>query len=439
MSEQRILSSQLKDHIGQTVTVSGWLHKQRKMGGMNFLIVRDRQGLTQVLDEKSTESEKLKGLQVGTVLSVTGKVVADDRAAAGAELHEPEITVIVPVTAVPPIEIDKPLSHRSENLDTLFEHRVLGVRNVDEGKIFRIRAGIERHIRDFLNKNEFVEINTPKILAGATEGGAEVFYVDYFGRKAVLAQSPQFYKQIMVGAFERVFEIGPAYRAEPSATTRHVTEVTMLDIEMGFIKEHEDVLDMVQDMTYYALTQTYQEFAKDLKSWEAPELVLKPKFPRYTVAEVHEMYTKATGTDTTSEKDLMPDEEKWLCEHTKTTEGCEAVFVSKFPVEAMKFYHKINPDDPKTVLWADLLFRGVEIATCPMRENNYEKLVAQMKKASLDPEHPGYKYYLQAFEYGLPPHGGCGYGIDRIVQKVIGLNNVKEAILFPRDINRLAP
>ena len=243
----------------------------------------------------------------------------------------------------------------------------------------------------------------------------------------------------MVGAFERVFEIGPAYRAEPSATTRHVSEVTMLDIEMGFIKDHEDVLNRVQDMAYDVLVKAYEEFADDLKSWNAPELILKPRFPRYTVAQVHQMYSKATGADTTKEKDLIPDEEKWLCEYTKNTEDCEAVFVTQFPVEAMKFYHKINPDDPKTVMWADLLFRGLEIATCPQRENDYEKLLGQMQKAGLDPEHPGYKYYLQAFKHGLPAHGGCGFGIDRLVEKTIGLNNVKEAILFPRDINRLAP
>lgn len=437
--KDRVLSSQLKDHIGQEVLISGWLHKERKLGGMTFLIVRDRHGLIQVLDEKSTEAEKLKGLQVGTVLTITGTVVAEPRAAGGAEIHDPTITINVPVEAVPPIEIDKPLSHKSDNLDTLFEHRVVGVRNIQEGNIFRIRSGLEQYIRGFLVKNDFVEMNTPKILAGATEGGAEVFKVDYFGKEAVLAQSPQFYKQIMVGAFERVFEIGPAYRAEPSATTRHVSEVTMLDIEMGFIKDHEEVLDMVQDMTHYALTQTYEQFKDELKGWNAPELVLTKKFPRYTVAQVHEMYSKDTGNDTTKEKDLIPDEERWIYEYAKKNEGSEAVFVTHFPVAAMKFYHKINPEDPSTVMWADLLFRGVEIATCPQRENIYEKLLDQMKKAGLDPEHPGYKYYLEAFKYGLPDHGGCGYGIDRLLQKIIGLNNVKEAILFPRDINRLAP
>ena len=242
-----------------------------------------------------------------------------------------------------------------------------------------------------------------------------------------------------MGAFERVFEIAPAYRAELSATTRHVSEVTMLDIEMGFITGLDDVLNMVQDMVYFTLTKAYEDHADDLKSLNAPELVLKPQFPRYTVAEIHDMYTKATGKDTTQEKDLTPDEEKWLCDYTKEHDGCEAVFATHFPSAAGKFYHMRDPENPERVLWGDLIFRGIEIATCPVREHHYDKLVEQMRAAGLDPEHPGYRYYLQAFKHGLPMHGGCGFGVDRLVEKTIGLGNVKEAILFPRDINRLAP
>jgi nondiscriminating aspartyl-tRNA synthetase len=435
---ERVLARDVVKHAGQEATIRGWLHKKRLLGGLNFIVVRDRSGLTQVVVDKDEEVEKLRGLQVGTVLTVKGKVTEEQRAPGGAELHDPQITVDVPVTDEPPIEIDKPLSHKPENLDTLFDNRHIGVRSPQEQKVFKIRASLLRHIREFLYKNEFTEINTPKLLAGATEGGAEVFKTDYFGKEATLAQSPQLYKQMMVGAFERVFEIAPAFRAEPSATTRHMSEVYMLDIEMGFIKDHDEVLDMVQDMTYHAVTSVYKEHADDLKSLQAPELVLKPKFPRYTVAQVHEMYTKATGTDTTKEKDLIPDEEKWICEHAKKDQGCEAVFVTNFPKEAMKFYHKLS-DDGETVLWGDLLFRGLEIATCPMRENRHEVLVEQMKAAGLDPNHPGYKYFLEAMKYGLPPHGGCGYGIDRLVEKTIGLGNVKEATLFPRDINRLTP
>jgi nondiscriminating aspartyl-tRNA synthetase len=434
---ERVLSKDVAGQSGKEVLIQGWLHKKRLLGGLNFLLVRDRAGVTQVVVEDAAEVEKLRGMQIGTVLTITGQVHQEERAPGGAEIRQPKITVDVPVTDESPIEIDKPLSHKPDNLDTLFDNRHIGLRSPQEQKVFKIRAALLRNIRDFLYKKDFTEINTPKLLAGATEGGAEVFKTDYFGKEATLAQSPQLYKQMMVGAFERVFEIAPAFRAEPSATTRHMSEVYMLDIEMGFIKDHEEVLDMVQDMTYAAVTNVYKDHADDLKSLQAPELVLKQKFPRYTVAQVHELYSKATGTDTTNEKDLIPDEERWICEHAKKEQGCEAVFVTNFPKEAMKFYHKLADDG--TVLWADLLFRGLEIATCPMRENNHDKLVEQMKAAGLDPTHPGYKYFLEAMRYGLPAHGGCGYGIDRLVEKTIGLANVKEATLFPRDINRLTP
>jgi len=436
----RTLSRELSACVGQTVTISGWLHKKRLLGGLNFITVRDRSGLTQTLIEDKDELEKLRGLQIGTILSLTGLVVADDRAPGGAELHDVKVVVDVPVTDEPLIEVDKPISHKSEHLDTLFETRVLNIRNLQEQKIFKIRSDLTYYIREFLRGQEFTEIDTPKLLAAATEGGAEVFKLDYFGQTATLAQSPQFYKQIMVGAFERVYEIGHSYRAEPSATTRHLTELTMLDIEMGFVKDHDEVLDMVGNMTQYVLKRVYDEHADDLKSLNAPELKLAEdgKVPRFTIAQIHEMYTKATKNDVTDEKDLIPDEERWISDYARKQLGTDLVYAVRFPIEAAKFYHKLDVAD-RTVLWGDLLFRGLEIATVPLRENNYNSMIEQMKAAGLDVEHEGFKYYLQAFKYGLPRHGGCGFGVDRLVQKTIGLANVKEACLFPRDINRLTP
>lgn len=435
----RILIRELPEKVDSTVLVEGWLHKRRLLGGLNFFVLRDRSGLVQFLVEDKDEVEKMRGLQVGTVLKVEGQVVSDDRAPGGVEIHDPQLTIVVPVTEEPIIEIDKPLSHKGEHLETLFDTRGIGLRNIQEQSIFRARADVNRLIREFLTEREFVEIQTPKLLAGATEGGAEVFELDYFGKEATLAQSPQFYKQMMVGVFERVFEIAPAYRAEPSATTRHMTELTMLDIEMGFIDSHDDILKLLESLVYDVTTAIYEKYSQELKRWNAPELKLTREFPRFTVAEVHELYSKATNTDTTHEKDLTPDEERWICEHTKKQQGSEAVFITHFPIETHKFYQKINPDDPQTVLCADLLFRGIEIATAPVREHEYKKLIAQMKDKGLNPEEPGFKYYLQAFEFGLPPHGGCGFGIDRFVEKIFNLGNVKEATLFPRDINRLTP
>lgn len=433
----RIVSKDVSQHIGENVLIQGWLHKKRLLGGLTFINVRDRSGVVQVVIKAKDEVEKLRGMQIGTVLQVTGMAVGEPRAPGGVELHDVTLEVMVPVTDEPPIEIDKPLSHKSDNLDTLFDNRVVGLRNLQETAIFKIRSELTRYIREFLYAQDFVEINTPKLVAGAAEGGAEVFRLDYFGQEATLAQSPQLYKQIMVGVFERVFEIAPAFRAELSATTRHVSEVTMLDIEMGFIDDHNDVLRMVQDLVYTTLTRAYDEQGELLKSLRAPELVLKPEFPRYTMAEIHQLFTKETGKDTTKEIDLTPEEEKWICEYAKTHDGSEAVFATNLPKSKMKFYHMANDDD--TAKSADLLFRGVEISTVPQREHRYEQLVAQMKAAGIDPAHPGFSHYLLAFKHGMPKHGGCGFGIDRFTEKVIGLNNIKEAILFPRDINRLAP
>lgn len=435
----RTLNRELKEHIGESVTIRGWVHKKRLLGGLNFITVRDRSGVSQSLIEDKDEVEKLRGLQIGTVVAFTGTVVADERAPGGVELHEVKVSVEVPVTEEPPIEIDKPIPHKAENLDTLFEYRVLNVRNLQEQKIFKLRAAMTQLLRDYLVSKECVEIDTPKLLAEATEGGAEVFKLDYFERTATLAQSPQFYKQIMVGAFERVFEIGHSYRAEPSATTRHLTELTMLDVEMGFVESHDEVLDFVADMTQEVLKKTYARYADDLRSLNAPELKLPEDghVPRFTIAKIHDMYTKATKTDTTKEKDLIPDEERWIADYARKQLGSDLVYAVDFPKVAGKFYHKFKDDG--TVAWGDLLFRGLEIATVPLRENNYEKMIQQMTNAGLDVTHPGFKYYLDAFKYGLPQHGGCGFGVDRLVQKTIGLGNVKEATLFPRDMNRLTP
>lgn len=433
----RILSKELSSNAGKRVAIEGWLHKKRLLGGLTFINVRDRGGIAQVVIKDKDEVEKLRGMQIGTVLHIEGVVTEEPRAPGGVELHDAIVTVMVPVNDEPPIEIDKPLSHKPENLDTLFDYRVLGLRNLQETAIFRIRSELLRYIREFLYKNDFIEINTPKLVAGAAEGGAEVFKLDYFGKEATLAQSPQLYKQIMVGVFERVFEIAPAFRAELSATTRHVSEVTMLDIEMGYIKDHNDVLNMLQDLVYDVLTRVYKEHGEELKSLKAPGLSLTPEFPRYPMAEIHKMFSKATGKDTTKELDLTPEEEKWICEYAREHDGCEAVFATGLPIEKMKFYHMA--EDGKTARSADLLFRGVEVSTVPQREHRHENLVAQMKKAGVDPDSPGFAAYVSAFKHGLPPHGGCGFGIDRLTEKVIGLANIKEAILFPRDINRLAP
>jgi nondiscriminating aspartyl-tRNA synthetase len=435
----RTLIRDLSSQIDQTATVQGWLHKKRLLGGLNFITVRDRSGLAQSLIEDKDEIEKLRGLQIGTVLALTGKVVADERAPGGAELHEVKVEVMVPVTDEPPIEIDKPLDHKSENLDTLFEHRVIGLRNIQESNIFRVQAAVKNAAREYFAKNEFVEFNSPKLLPAATEGGAEVFTLDYFGKTATLAQSAQFYKQMMVGVFERAYEINPTYRAELSATTRHMTEFIHIDAELGFI-DFNDLLKTVDELLQYVTKSVWDTNGEMLTKLNATPVKLPESIPRLKLEEIHEIYSNATGQNTKGEKDLRPDEEKWICEYSKKNLNSEAVFVTDWPASEMKFYHRKSLDNPEIAERADLLFRGVEIATLSMRENRYDVLMEQLTNiAGGDPNADGFRYYLSAFKYGLPTHGGFGMGLERLTQKIIGLQNVKEASLFPRDINRLTP
>jgi len=435
----RTLIRDLASKTGETVTIHGWLHKKRLLGGLNFITLRDRSGIAQSLIDNKDEVEKLRGLQIGTVLALTGVVTADERAPGGAELHEVTVEVLVPVTSESPIEIDKPLDHKSENLDTLFEHRVVGLRNLRETAIFKIQAGVKESVRQYLHSQEFTEFNSPKLLPAATEGGAEVFTLDYFGKEATLAQSAQFYKQIMVGVFERAYEINPTYRAEPSATTRHMTEFIHVDAEMGFI-DFQELLKTVGGLLKSVTSDAWKNNEVELKSWNAQPVVLPEDIPQLPLEEIHNLYSEATGENTRGEKDMRPDEERWVTEYAKKNLGSEAVFVTEWPVSEMKFYHRKSAENPEIAERADLIFRGVEIATISMRENRYDVLVEQLKTiAGGDPEADGFKYYLQAFQYGLPTHGGFGLGLERLTQKIIGLNNVKEASLFPRDINRLTP
>ncbi len=435
----RVLARDVSKHGDKQIMVQGWLHKKRAMGGIMFVIVRDRSGLVQAVIHDVKEQAKLDGMQIGTVLELTGSVKSDDRAMNGAELQDPKITILVPVTEVPPIEIDKPLSHASDNLETLFEYRPIGLRNTHEAAIFKVRAAVAKAIRDYFYQNDFTEIHTPKLLAAATEGGADVFKIDYFGREATLAQSPQFYKQMMVGVYERVFEIAPVYRAEPSATTRHMTEYTSVDGEMGFM-DIGDLEAFLSGLMNFVVDEVWDKSKTELDLLKAQKPVLPKQIPAMTMADIHEHYTKATGTKTIGEKDLRPDEERWACDYAREHLKSDAIYVTDWPASDMKFYHKAQTSNPKLADRIDLLLGGVEIVTGSTRENNYDQLVKQLKTmAGGDPKNPGFKYFLMAMQAGMPAHAGFGLGLDRLTEKLLGLANVKEATLFPRDMNRLTP
>lgn len=439
MFNKRLLSSELQKNINKQVEIAGWLYKKRELGKMTFLVIRDRSGLIQVLVEEDMEKEKLKNLQNGSVLIIKGLVAEEKRATLGVEIHNPKIQVIVPVKDAPPIEIDKAIDHTPNNLETLLDNRIANMRNVIEQNIFKIQTGVGDAIREYLKTQEFIEFHSPKLLAEATEGGAEVFKLDYFGRQASLAQSAQFYKQIMVGAYERAFEFGATYRAEPSMTTRHMSEFITVDAEMGFINGLDDILDLISEMLNFTAKKIWQTHKRELESLKAKEPALTKSLPKIAMKKLHELYFKETGDDTRNEKDPTPKEERFICEYSAKNWQSEAVFITEFPSCEMKFYHLKSEKNPEVAERADLLFRGVEVITTSLREYRYEKLVEQLKKINGDPSHPGFKYYLQCFKYGMPPHGGFGLGLERLTQKIIGLQSVKEATIFPRDINRLSP
>src|SRR3990167_8638821 len=340
----RTLAADVAKHVGKTVELQGWLHKKRLLGGLTFIVVRDRSGLAQVVLHDEKEVAKLHNLQNGTVLQINGEVVKEERAPGGAEIHKAKLEIMVPVTETPPVEIDKPISHESDSLDTLFDNRPITLRNLREKAIFKVQSNVLEAFRAYFKANDFTEMNSPKLLAEATEGGAETFKLDYFGKTATLAQSAQFYKQMMVGVFERVFETNPTYRAEPSATTRHMTEYITIDVEMGFI-EFEELLNFAGGALLSVVGAIQKDCVNELKMWNVPELVLPKKpedIPRLTIHDIHEKFLKATKEDHTGEDDLAPAEERWICDWAKKEKGSEAVLVTGWSSNSktFKFYHR---------------------------------------------------------------------------------------------------
>jgi nondiscriminating aspartyl-tRNA synthetase len=435
--EKRILARELNLFEGKEINMKGWLHTIRKLGSIAFLILRDRSGLSQIVLDSSEEISKLDNLYTGTIISIQGKVVKAEKSKFGYEIQNGKVEVLHKVTTPSPIDISKEVLN--VELDTLLENRIVTLRHPTQTTIFKVLAIALKNIRKYFDENDFTEINSPKIIAFPTEGGSEVFEVNYFDRKVYLAQSPQFYKQMMVPVFEKVYEIGNAYRAENSNTSRHMSEISMLDMEMGFIEDFEDILNTTEDFLKFIIDNTWKEGQQFLETLKATKPLLSEKLPRITVNDLHKMMFKETKEDHRGERDVTPSEEKFICEYSSKNWKSDALFVTEFPWSDAKFYHYQNKKNPEVADRADLLFRGVEIATVTRREVDHENLVNLIKSKGYDPSHPGLKYYLDAFKFGMPDEGGFGFGIGRFVQKLIGLSNVKEAELFPRDVQRITP
>jgi nondiscriminating aspartyl-tRNA synthetase len=397
---KRTLTTELAAHAGERVLLQGWLHRRRDLSRVSFLVLRDRAGLAQVVLERPPE------LLPETVLEIEGVAVANEQAPGGVELHEPEIRVLAEPADAPPVELHRP--EPRESLPVRLDAAPVALRHPAVRERFRLAARAVAAFRSTLDARGFTEIQTPKIVATATEGGANLFRIDYFGSDAFLAQSPQFYKQTMVGVFERVYEVGPVFRAEPHETGRHLAEYVSLDAELGFIDDHRDVMEVVRSAVV-AMIEAVGE--------RAPADVPVVRFEDIRTGD---------------EPDLSPADERRIC-----AEHGELVFVEGFPTWKRPFYTHPDPERPEWSRGFDLLYRGLEIVTGGQRLHRYEDYVTALAGRGMDAE--PFASYLDAFRYGMPPHGGFALGLERFVAQAIGLSNVRETTLFPRDRNRLVP
>ena len=431
----RCLVGELAGHTEEEVTIAGWLHRQRQLSHVSFLVIRDRSGLGQIVITDPAQARSLSGLAPETVVCVRGRCVASRQAPGGAELHDPAIEVLAAPAEAPPIDLWRP--ELAETLPVRLDLAPLTLRHPRQRATFDVTAASIAGFRSVLSGLDFTEVQTPKIVGSATESGANVFTLDYFGRRAYLAQSPQFYKQTMVGVFERVFETGPVFRAEPHDTPRHLSEYVSLDAELGFIEDHHDVMAVVREAIAGMLItiRDHAQASVDLLGVDPPHV--PSRIPEIDFTEAQAMIGADTGEDLAGENDLAPAHERWLGEWASREHASEFVFVTGYPMSKRPFYTHPAPDRPTVSNSFDLLFRGLELVTGGQRLHRYEDYIAALHERGQDPlEYAG---YLQAFQYGMPPHGGFAIGLERWVARLTGASNIRETTLFPRDLNRLTP
>ena len=433
---ERIYTNEIAAHIGQRVRLAGWLHALRCLGGINFLVLRDGRGTAQIVVHAPEAMNQLNGLLPESVLAVEGLVVVEPQAPGGVEIHHPVFEVISPVREAVPFPLNKP--DLKASLPIFLDHAVVGLRHPKKRALFRLSAGIMAGFRKALDGLGFTEIQTPKLVASATESGANVFAVDYFGKQAYLAQSPQFYKQIMVGVFERVYEVGPVFRAEPHDTVRHINEYVSLDAEMGFIQDHRDVMAVLSQVIRETLAHLRHHYAPELATLEVKLPEVPPEIPAVYFPEAQELILARYGEDCRGEPDLAPQHERWLGEWAKAEYGSDFLFVTGYPMAKRPFYTHPNPADPRYSNSFDLLFRGTELVTGGQRLHRYQDYLEAAARYGYRDLTP-FATYFEAFKYGMPPHGGFAIGLERFLMQLLGLDNIRLATLFPRDLNRLTP
>jgi nondiscriminating aspartyl-tRNA synthetase len=438
MSPIEIQSNQVSTYKGRTVRLRGHVSAVRNMGNFAFVIVRDADGTIQAVADKPEVMQIARELTAETVVSIEGTVIEQPKSAQQLEISIEKLQVISQPKETLPVEIAKANKVDGLALTTMLDYRPLTLRSEKARAIFRIEAEFCAGFREFLGSQRFVEIHSPKIVSTGTEGGANLFVIDYFGKRAYLAQSPQFYKQIMVGVFERVFEIGPVYRAEQHDTTRHLNEYISMDFEMGFVESEQDLIQMQTRLLSHMFARVKENCARELALFNAhvPQFTEIAQLKLSEAIDLLRSKLKWSGES----GDLDPEAERLLCQHFAKETGCDLVYITHYPLSVRPFYAMPAPAEADGVELShsfDLLFRGLEVTTGGQRIHEFDELTAGMRSRGLEPEQ--FNDYLQCFRYGMPPHGGLAIGLERLAKQLLGLPTVKLASLFPRDINRLTP
>ena len=428
---ERTFISEVKDSQDETILLRGWVYKIIDLSNIVFVKLRDKSGIIQLV----TNKEQIEGLKLENAIEVISKKSKNEKAPGGIEIIVDEIKILGRTYYDKlPFEIN---SYKNKAaLETQLDHRTIALRRPEIRAIFKVQNEIEQAFRDYLRSKNFEQIHTAKIIDSSTEGGSEMFTVNYFDRRSFLAQSPQFYKQMMVGAgFERVYEIGHAYRAELHNTWRHLNEYVSLDVEMGFIKDEFELMDLEEGFLDYLFKHLNKVCKKELEMYKV-ELPNEVKIPRITLEEAHkillEKYNKKSPIGNIDAKG-----EELICDYVKKEYGTEFVFLTKYPVAKRPMYTMPDDEDKTLTKSFDLIYDGLEITTGGQRINDYEMLKENIIKFGLNPE--DFDFYLDTFKYGMPPHGGFAIGLERLTMKILKLSNIREATLVPRDMKRLTP